>query len=32
MGIDLVDLRQHDRESLRAHFAREGEKLRAGQE
>ena len=32
MGVDLVDLRQHDRESLRAHFAREGEKLRAGQE
>ena len=31
MGIDLVDLRQHDRESLRACFARAGEKLRAGQ-
>lgn len=30
MGIDLVDLRQHDRDSLRAHFAREGKKLRAG--
>lgn len=30
MGIDLVDLRQFDRESLRAHFAREGQKLRAG--
>ena len=30
MGIDLVDLRQFNREGLRAHFAREGEKLRAG--
>lgn len=30
MGVDLVDLRQFDRESLRAHFAREGEKLRVG--
>lgn len=30
MGVDLVDLRQFNRESLRAHFAREGEKLRAG--
>lgn len=32
MGVDLVDLRQYDRECLRAHFAREGGKLRAGQE
>ena len=31
MGVDLVDLRQFNRESLRAHFAWEGEKLRAGQ-
>jgi len=31
MGVDLVDLRQFNREGLRAHFAREGEKLRAGQ-
>lgn len=31
MGIDLVDLRQYDREGLRALFAREGKKLRAGQ-
>ena len=31
MGVSLVDLRQFDRESLRAHFAREGRKLRAGQ-
>lgn len=30
MGVQLVDLRQHDQASLRAHFAREGEKLRAG--
>lgn len=30
MGVDLVDLRQFDREGLRAHFAREGEKLRVG--
>nr|MBR4282000.1 DUF1887 family protein [Clostridia bacterium] len=31
MGVSLVDLRQFDREGLRAHFAREGEKLRIGQ-
>lgn len=31
MGVDLVDLRQYNQEGLRAHFAREGEKLRAGQ-
>ena len=30
MGVDLVDLRQFDREGLRAHFAREGENLRVG--
>lgn len=30
MGVDLVDLRQFDREGLRAHFAREGERLRVG--
>ena len=30
MGIDLVDLRQFNRDSLRTHFAREGAKLRAG--
>lgn len=30
MGVDLVDLRQYDRTSLRAHFSREGEKLRVG--
>lgn len=30
MGVALVDLRQFNREGLRAHFAREGAKLRAG--
>lgn len=30
MGVRLVDLRQYDQTTLRAHFAREGEKLRAG--
>lgn len=30
MGVHLVDLRQFNRDGLRAHFAREGEKLRAG--
>lgn len=30
MGVHLVDLRQFDRESLRGHFAWEGETLRVG--
>ena len=30
MGVALVDLRQFNREGLRAHFAREGAKLRTG--